>query len=154
MSGEFVQLLNMVLIQNERNEVLVLDKVKKEGWEGLTFPGGKVEPSESLVDSARREAWEETGYTIGKMEYAGAIHWISVDTNWHGIGFLYRTSDFSGQLRESREGSLQWMSWEDFLKADVKSGSMKEILAIYQGKAAEVLTWYDGHTCIRVQFCK
>ena len=35
-------LCNMIKI-NRGNDVLVLDKVKKYGWEGLTFPGGHVE---------------------------------------------------------------------------------------------------------------
>ena len=38
-------LMNMVRIIKD-NEVLILDKKKKYGWEGLTFPGGKVEPGE------------------------------------------------------------------------------------------------------------
>ncbi|NMB18990.1 MAG: DNA mismatch repair protein MutT, partial [Erysipelothrix sp.] len=38
-------LMNMVRIF-KGDEVLVLDKKINEGWEGLTFPGGKMEPFE------------------------------------------------------------------------------------------------------------
>ena len=49
--------MNMLKIYNEETgQVLVLDKVKKYGWEGLTFPGGKVEIGESFEDSVTREA--------------------------------------------------------------------------------------------------
>ena len=38
-----IVLMNMVKISDkETGKVVVLDKVKREGWEGLTFPGGKV----------------------------------------------------------------------------------------------------------------
>ena len=41
--------MNMVKIYDEKNKkVLVLDKKKKYGWEGLTFPGGKVEKTNHL----------------------------------------------------------------------------------------------------------
>lgn len=57
--------MNMVKIYNKKTgQVLVLDKVKKYGWEGLTFPGGKVEFGESFVDSVIREAKEETNLDI------------------------------------------------------------------------------------------
>ena len=42
------RLMNMIKIKNpSTNKVVILDKVKKEGWEGLTFPGGKVEINET-----------------------------------------------------------------------------------------------------------
>ena len=60
-----ILLMNMVKIYNkETGEVLVLDKVKKYGWEGLTFPGGKVELTESFEDSVIREAKEETNLDV------------------------------------------------------------------------------------------
>ena len=39
-------LVNMCMIYDrEKDKILVLDKVKKHGWEGLTFVGGHVEGS-------------------------------------------------------------------------------------------------------------
>ncbi|MDD7593024.1 MAG: NUDIX domain-containing protein [Peptoniphilaceae bacterium] len=135
---EDVQLLNMIMIRRADGCVLVLDKVKKEGWEGLTFPGGKVEPGESLVASVRREAWEETGLSVGAVQLVGFVHWLH-DEGLRELGLLYETEDFSGTVTASAEGSLAWVPFETFLAMEPKSGSMDEMLRVYCGEAREVL---------------
>ena len=58
-------LVNMCMIYDrEKDKILVLDKVKKHGWEGLTFVGGHVEDGEVLYDSCVREVFEETGLKV------------------------------------------------------------------------------------------
>lgn len=133
-----IVLMNMVKIYNkDTGEVVVLDKVKKYGWEGLTFPGGKVERGESFEDSVIREAKEETNLDIKNPKLVGIITWLT-DTN-KDVGLLYETSDFTGDLvKENREGSLSWMPYDDFIKTPGKSLSMDKILAIYEGKYREV----------------
>lgn len=71
-------MMNMVRIFDD-NKVLVLDKVKKYGWEGFTFPGGKVEDYESFIDSAIRESKEETNLDVSDLEYNGQIVWYDYD---------------------------------------------------------------------------
>lgn len=131
--------MNMVKIYNkDTGEVLVLDKVKKYGWEGLTFPGGKVEPYESFEDSVIREAKEETNLDIKNPKLIGIITWITDESK--DVGLIYETSDFDGELiEENREGKLSWMDYEDFKKIPDKSMSMDKILGIYDGLYREVL---------------
>ncbi|WP_311376190.1 8-oxo-dGTP diphosphatase [Anaerococcus lactolyticus] len=131
-------LMNMVKIYNKKTgQVLVLDKVKKYGWEGLTFPGGKVEFGESFVDSVIREAKEETNLDIKNPKLVGIITWISDEGK--DVGLIYETTDFYGELvEENREGRLFWMDYEEFKNIQPKSMSMDKILGIYEGDYREV----------------
>ena len=106
-------LCNMIKI-NRGNDVLVLDKVKKYGWEGLTFPGGHVEKIESITESVIREAKEETNLDIENIKYVGMISWYDIDNNDRIVGFLYETDDFSGELiKENVEGTLEFIDYEE-----------------------------------------
>ena len=70
-------LQNMCMIYDRENDkILVLDKVKKHGWEGLTFVGGHVEEGEVLYDSCVREVFEETGLTVKNLKLKGTVSWI------------------------------------------------------------------------------
>lgn len=138
-----IVLMNMVKIYDEKNnKVLVLDKKKKYGWEGLTFPGGKVEKNESFENSVIREAKEETNLEIKNPKFVGIITWAF--TNDKGefqkdVGLLYQTNDFSGKLIENnREGKLFWKDYDEFKKMDKMSESMPEILKIYDAKYREI----------------
>lgn len=132
-------LMNMVKISDkETDKVVVLDKVKKEGWEGLTFPGGKVEIGEFFAESVIREAKEETNLDIKNPKFVGIITWLTDDRK--DVGLLYETNDFEGNLvKDNREGKLSWINYEEFKIIAGKSMSMDKILDIYDGKYSEVL---------------
>ena len=132
------RIMNMIKIQNHNtNQVVVLDKVKKEGWEGLTFPGGKVEENESMMAAAIREAKEETGLDIENLKFVGFITWLGKE--YKDTGLLYETIDYKGELvAKNREGNLSWIDYEKFKKMDGMSLSMDKILKIYEGEYKEI----------------
>ena len=107
-------LQNMCMIYDRDNDkILILDKVKKYGWEGLTFVGGHVEKGEVLYDSCVREVFDEIN-------------------DIRELGFLYYTEDFSGELIENNvEGKLFWMGIDEFKNADGKSYSIDKIFDLY-----------------------
>ncbi|EFH93157.1 MAG: 8-oxo-dGTP diphosphatase [Finegoldia magna] len=147
-------LCNMIKI-NRGNEVLVLDKVKKYGWEGLTFPGGHVEKVESITESVIREAKEETNLDIENIKYVGMISWYDIDNNDRIIGFLYETDDFSGELvKENVEGTLEFIDYEELKNMDGHSDSMGEIFAIYDGKYSEIVLYYEDNKCVKKECYK
>jgi 8-oxo-dGTP pyrophosphatase MutT (NUDIX family) len=66
-----------ILIDTERGRVLLIEKQKPHWQKGLyNFPGGKIEPGESISTCVCREFQEETGLTtftgdwfhIGRIE--------------------------------------------------------------------------------------
>ncbi|MDU7890998.1 MAG: 8-oxo-dGTP diphosphatase [Finegoldia magna] len=147
-------LCNMIKI-NRGNDVLVLDKVKKYGWEGLTFPGGHVEKVESITESVIREAKEETNLDIENIKYVGMISWYDMDNNDRIVGFLYETDDFSGELiKENVEGTLEFIDYEDLKNMDGHSDSMGEIFAIYDGKYSEIVLYYEDNKCVKKECYK
>ncbi|MDY6065594.1 MAG: NUDIX domain-containing protein [Finegoldia sp.] len=137
-------LLNMIKI-NSGSEVLVLDKVKKQGWEGLTFPGGHVEEKESIYESTVREAKEETGLDVYELDYKGMIEWYDLKSDERQVGYLYETDKFSGDLvEENVEGKLFFVDYEKFKSMEGMSDSMDEILSIYEGTYREIIMYFNG----------
>ncbi len=102
------ELTNMVMVEDKKSgRILLQERVKY--WKGVTFPGGHVEACESFVDSAIREVKEETGLDIRNLKSCGTIHWCNKDTDDRYIVFLYKTSDYSGELiTETEEGRVFW----------------------------------------------
>lgn len=62
---EKIELTNMCMIYDQEGNILIQNRTKS--WCGVAFPGGHVEPKESIVDSVKRELLEETGLTIDNV---------------------------------------------------------------------------------------
>lgn len=122
-----VELTNMVMIEDKATgKVLVQERVKS--WKGLSFPGGHVEPGESFVDSAMREIKEETGLDIRNLKSCGVIHWAHNRNFNRYIVFLYKTTDFSGELlSETEEGRVFWVDPEELKSMNLSSNFAKYI---------------------------
>ena len=124
-----IELTNMCLVFDE-DRVLVQEK-KGTGYEhGLVFPGGHVEPGESLTDSVIREIKEETGLTIYSPKPCGFKDWIEEDGTRYLV-LLYKTNQFDGELKSSEEGCVYWLDRKDFYKANF-IWNMKELLDIFE----------------------
>lgn len=89
------------------DSVLVLDR-KKTTWPGLTFPGGHIEPGESIICAARREVKEETGLDVSISDICGVVHWAAKNGDRY-IEFLCRADLSGGTLRPSDEGDVFFM---------------------------------------------
>lgn len=108
-----IELTAMVMIQNPQSgEILVQNRKRK--WPGWSFPGGKVEPGESFYNCAVREIKEETGLDIRNLQYCGVVHWVERETDNRYLCFLYKTSDYSGELiADTAEGEQFWRSLDE-----------------------------------------
>ena len=113
---EQVELTNMCQILDGSGNVLVQEK-HSPGWSGMTYPGGHVEPGESVTASVIREVREETGLTIQAPTLRGIKEFFR-DDGCRYIVFFYRARQFSGQLRSSEEGRVFWMPEGDYDRYD------------------------------------
>ncbi len=108
-------LTNMCMIENEKGEVLVQDRIGK--WHGIAFPGGHVEKNESFGASVIREVKEETGLTISNVKLCGVKDWYDEKEDVRHIILLYKTKDYDGELlNETYEGKVFWTKFENICK--------------------------------------
>ena len=129
------ELCNMCMITDPEGRVLVLERLPKpsNAWSGLTFPGGHVEPGETVVASVIREVREETGLTITDVVPDGYIQWYNPDRQSQYFVFLFKTSSYSGELQGSSEGNVKWMPLDEMLAGPL-APNMKKYLAVFQNE--------------------
>ena len=122
--------------------VLVQHRLPKatNPWCGLTFPGGHVEAGESITTSTVREIREETGLTVSNLRMCGVVEWEVPEkpknTVWQDnipnskyIVFMFRTSTFTGELRSSAEGRMEWMTLDEMRNGGLAS-HMEEYIKV------------------------
>lgn len=122
-----VKLTIMCMLYKDDGSFLVLNRLKKD-WPGLTFPGGHVEDNELIIEAVVREMKEETGLTVRNIEPRGYFEWNEFADNVRHLAMLYRSKDFSGDLKESSEGNILWIKEEDLEKYPL-SNDFEKILA-------------------------
>jgi len=75
-------LLTMVIVHDEkRGEILLVNRPSKLGFPGYLGPGGKIELTESFAEGAVRELREETGLLVNPEDliYKGVDEYILVN---------------------------------------------------------------------------
>lgn len=102
-------LTNLCMIEKD-GMVLVQDR-KGKRWSGLAFPGGHIEPGESIVDSVIREVKEETGLIIQQIRLCG-IKQFFLENGTRYLVFLFHAAPIAGKLRSSEEGEVFWIPKE------------------------------------------
>lgn len=105
---ERVELTVLCLVE-DGSKILLQNRIKSD-WHGYTLPGGHVKMNESFVDAVKREMKEETGLSIRNPILVG-VKQFPID---HGryIVFLFKTNGFSGKLRSSEEGKMEWVEYD------------------------------------------
>ncbi|MDD6175170.1 MAG: 8-oxo-dGTP diphosphatase [Firmicutes bacterium] len=134
------ELTNMCMIEDPATgKLLVQDR--KLSWKGVAFPGGHVEPGESMTAAVVREVFEETGLTVSNVRLCGCKSWWEQDFCY--LVFFYRTDCFSGELlNESEEGRNFWAAEEEIRRMKLAPG-FGRMLDVFQSDAIneEFLRW-------------
>ena len=124
-----IELTNMCLVY-DKDRILVEEKKGTRYEGGLVFPGGHVEPGESLRDSVIREIKEETGLDIREPQPCGFKDWMEEDGTRYLV-LLYKADKFSGTLKDSEEGKVFWLNRKDIDSANL-IWNMRELLEIFE----------------------
>lgn len=112
------------MIYDDNGNVLMQNR-RKKNWPGVTFPGGHVEPGESLVLSVIREIKEETGLDIRDVQLCGVKEWF--EEGVRSMVFFYKTNCFSGELQSSEEGEVFWVPMEQMSEYQLASDFHKNL---------------------------
>lgn len=135
-----IELTNMCMLTRADGRVLVQNR-RDPDWGGLTFPGGHVEPGESLVDSVIREMQEETGLTIRHPRLVGTKSWMQADGSGRYLVLLYTATEYEGEVHGSEEGDICWMTLDEMRAGQMVDG-MELYFDVYLGKEhCEI--WYE-----------
>lgn len=143
MRTEMVELTNLCMIK-DGDKYLLQNRVKKD-WQGYTFPGGHVEPGESIVQSVMREVKEETGLTLKNPHLVGVKQfWVE---SGRYIVFLFSATKFTGELRSSHEGEVGWFTKEEMKKINLVNHFF-EHLDVFEGDYSEYI--YESEDSVKI----
>lgn len=130
-----VILTNMCMVY-DGTKILVEEKVGKN-YKGIIFPGGHIEENEPIVDSVIREIKEETGLEIKNPKLCGVKDWFNEDGTRY-IVFLFKTDQYSGNLRSSDEGKVFWTDLSELTKLPIMWHMDSMIRIFSTGEFAEL----------------
>lgn len=143
MRTEMVELTNLCM-SKDGDKYLLQNRVKKD-WQGYTFPGGHVEPGESIVQSVMREVKEETGLTLKNPHLVGVKQfWVE---SGRYIVFLFSATKFTGELRSSHEGEVGWFTKEEMKKINLVNHFF-EHLDVFEGDYSEYI--YESEDSVKI----
>ena len=129
--AQSVILTNMCLIEDgQGNVVMQIRDPKRYRWSGYALPGGHIEPHEGLVESVIREVKEETGLTIKDPQLVGMKHWYTKEDERYLV-FLYRASDYVGDIHSTDEGEIKWIPRKELPKLDL-AYDMLNLLRVFE----------------------
>lgn len=116
-----LKLATLVYVR-DGDKTLMLHKAKgyqKGKWNGL---GGKFDAGESPEACMKREVFEESGLSVETAQLKGFITFPDFDGLDDWYTFVYVVTEFSGELKASDEGSLEWVPNEKILDLNIYDG--------------------------------
>lgn len=120
--------LTVLCLLREDDRILLQNRVKDD-WRGYAMPGGHVEPGESIVDAVIREMQEETGLTVIAPKLCG-VKQFPIDGGRYLV-FLFCADRYTGQLRSSDEGSVEWISRDKLFAINTVSDFL-QMLSVFE----------------------
>ena len=158
MNGYSPELTTLCYIEKD-DKYLMLHRVKKDHdinkdkWIGI---GGHFEQDESPEECLLREVREETGLILKSYRMRGIVTFISGDGCTEYMS-LYTADDFTGEIGECNEGTLEWIEktrvydlniWEGdkiFFRLLEEDRGFFSLKLVYDGHGNLIEASLDGH---------
>lgn len=101
-----------LVIDRQRNSILMILKKRGQGSGKWNFPGGKVAPGETAEAAAIREVKEETGLDLGRLSPAAYLEFhFPQGGSWSNTCDVFISEHYSGTLlEETDECKAKWIS--------------------------------------------
>ena len=121
------------------DKVLMLHR-NKQFYRGL---GGKAEQGESPIDCIKREVKEESGLDINPIWKGIATFSKASEIDWEAHVFI--ATKFSGEIIDSLEGELHWISKSELLNLDMPEGDKKLLPLLFEESKFHAHLKYDDY---------
>lgn len=110
-------------VVDEEGRCLMIQRTKAPYIGRFAMPGGKIEVGEHPEQAVVREFREETGLDVEIVHYAGTVsEVIPVDGGLnHFLMCVFRLRTVGGQLCESDEGPLAWLTQSEIKEKGIPS---------------------------------
>ncbi|OIP67970.1 MAG: DNA mismatch repair protein MutT [Oscillatoriales cyanobacterium CG2_30_40_61] len=123
------KIIGVGVIWNQQKQILI-DKRRAEGFLGglWEFPGGKLEPGETLEDCIKREIQEELAIEIEVKE-----HLITIEhtyTNFKVTLNVYQCDYISGEPQPLESDEIRWVTLDEIDKFTFPKANKKIIAAL------------------------
>ena len=106
--------------------------------------GGKIEEGESPDECVKREVLEETGLRLESIKFCGLVKYYLNEDYFENM-YVYYSDDYMGELKECDEGSLHWLTFEEFIKIPHWEGDVLFLQkAIYGEEFPDIELFYDS----------
>lgn len=127
------KIIGVAVIWNHQEEILI-DRRRQEGamgglWE---FPGGKIEPGETIPECIQREIGEELGIQIEVGE-----HLITIDHTYAHLRVtltVHHCRHLTGIPQTLECDEIRWVSLEDLEQFTFPKANFQIIAALKQSK--------------------
>jgi len=110
--GRYCAVPRVLVFLTRGDQVLLLQGGATKWFAGrFNGVGGHVEPGEDVLSAARRETQEETGLSVTDFDLGAIIH-VQAGTAPGVMVFVFTAEAPTGEVVESDEGTLTWVSRE------------------------------------------
>ncbi|MCA1062526.1 8-oxo-dGTP diphosphatase (plasmid) [Cytobacillus spongiae] len=134
----------LVMVQ-QGNDVLLLDRPQSKQYPGYIAPGGKIDFPESPLDGAIREVREETGLHVEKIRYKGLDEYVVPEEGFRYMVYNFLAYETSGDLLEHPpEGSLVWVPKTEALKLPMQPFFKRKFPLFFEEGTFEIHTSWNG----------